>query len=394
MSWDHVTTYLDKPGWLACLAGDFLTQFYYFRYAGPIILTLCILLTGYNIRCAVGMADIKGRWVAHSVAFIVMILLICFSFHYDYRLSSILAVAGGASVFRVSTSLLISTRMFIKKIERRNEQGLFLNGSGIANWVSVISIFVSVFVCHWFFGYGVWVYGALTFASCIANIMMAGTYYRLAALIIPFFLLMLTKRLYYCDFQTIYTYPGIGKLAKPQLDQERTLAVDCEYYFGNYNRVINMVEKDKNPNQYMKFYHDLIMAQFRSQPASLKKYPNKDIGTFETLEANPSLLTIHALNELYWVLDDMTFCERAAMLGNIYSPNCRNIRMVKRLAEINLVRGNYAATRKYLRILQKTFVWKRWADRIFASLGKNASAEEKAILQTYLDKRKNIRLEQ
>ena len=394
MSWDHVTTYLDKPGWLACLAGDFLTQFYYFRYAGPIILTLCILLTGYNIRCAVGMADIKGRWVAHSVAFIVMILLICFSFHYDYRLSSILAVAGGASVFRVSTSLLISTRMFIKKIERRNEQGLFLNGSGIANWVSVISIFVSVFVCHWFFGYGVWVYGALTFASCIANIMMAGTYYRLAALIIPFFLLMLTKRLYYCDFQTIYTYPGIGKLAKPQLDQERTLAVDCKYYFGNYNQVINMVEKDKNPNQYMKFYHDLIMAQFRSQPASLNKYPNKDIGTFETLETNPSLLTIHALNELYWALNDMTFCERAAMLGNIYSPNCRNIRMVKRLAEINLVRGNYAATRKYLRILQKTFVWKRWADRIFASLGKNASAEEKAILQTYLDKRKNIRLEQ
>lgn len=394
MSWDHVTTYLDKPGWLACLAGDFLTQFYYFRYAGPIILTLCILLTGYNIRCAVGMADIKGRWVAHSVAFIVMILLICFSFHYDYRLSSILAVAGGASVFRVSTSLLISTRMFIKKIERRNEQGLFLNGSGIANWVSVISIFVSVFVCHWFFEYGVWVYGALTFASCIANIMMAGTYYRLAALIIPFFLLMLTKRLYYCDFQTIYTYPGIGKLAKPQLDQERTLAVDCKYYFGNYNQVINMVEKDKNPNQYMKFYHDLVMAQFRSQPASLKKYPNKDIGTFETLKANPSLLTIHALNELYWALDDMTFCERAAMLGNIYSPNCRNIRMVKRLAEINLVRGNYAATRKYLRILQKTFVWKRWADRVFASLDKHATDEEKALLQQYLDKRKDIELAQ
>lgn len=394
MSWDHVTTYLDKPGWLACLAGDFLTQFYYFRYAGPIILTLCILLTGYNIRCAVGMADIKGRWVAHSVAFIVMILLICFSFHYDYRLSSILAVAGGASVFRVSTSLLISTRMFIKKIERRNEQGLFLNGSRIANWVSVISIFVSVFVCHWFFGYGVWVYGALTFASCIANIMMAGTYYLLAALIIPFFLLMLTKRLYYCDFQTIYTYPDIGKLAKPQLDQERTLAVDCKYYFGNYNQVINMVEKDKNPNQYMKFYHDLIMAQFRSQPASLKKYPNKDIGTFETLKANPSLLTIHALNELYWALDDMTFCERAAMLGNIYSPNCRNIRMVKRLAEINLVRGNYAATRKYLRILQKTFVWKRWADRVFASLDKHATDEEKALLQQYLDKRKDIELAQ
>lgn len=66
----------------------------------------------------------------------------------------------------------------------------------------------------------------------------------------------------------------------------------------------------------------------------------------------------------------MTFCERATMLANVCSPNNRNIRMVKRLAEINLVKGDYAATRKYLRILQKTFVWSRWANRAFSSLGR------------------------
>lgn len=394
-SWDYLTTYLEKPGWLACMAGDFLTQFYLYHYMGATILTLCILLAGYNIKYAVRDAGFKGTWAPPNIAaFAVMTLLVCFSLDYEYRLSSILAIAGGASVFRVSTTILASTRKFINKIETMDENNPTLHRMGLPIWISTFSITISIFVCHWFFGYGVWIYGALVFIGSLENIMKAGCYYCLTTLVITFFLLMLCKRLYFCDFQTIYTYPGIGKLVKPQLDQERTLAVDCEYYFGNYNRVVNMVEKDKNPNQYMKFYHDLIMAQFRSQPASLKKYPNKDIGTFETLEANPSLLTIHALNELYWVLDDMTFCERAAMLGNIYSPNCRNIRMVKRLAEINLVIGNYAATRKYLRILQKTFVWKRWADRIFASLGKNASAEEKAILQTYLDKRKNIRLEQ
>ena len=393
-SWDYLTTYLEKPGWLACMAGDFLTQFYLYPYMGAIILTLCILLTGNNIKCAVRDADIKGIWAPNITAFAAMMLLVCFCFDYEYRLSSILAIAGGASVFRVSTTILVSTRKFINKIEKMDENNPILHRKGLQIRISAFSIVISIFVCHWFFGFGVWIYGALVFAGCLANIMKTGTYYCMTALVISSFLLMLTKGLYFCDFQTIYTYPGIGKLVEPQLDQEKTLAVDCEYYFGNYNRVINMVEKDKNPNQYMKFYHDLIMAQFRSQPASLNKYPNKDIGTFETLETNPSLLTIHALNELYWALDDMTFCERAAMLGNIYSPNCRNIRMVKRLAEINLVRGNYAATRKYLRILQKTFVWKRWADRIFASLGKNASAEEKAILQTYLDKRKNIRLEQ
>ena len=316
-----------------------------------------------------------------------MTLLVCFSFHYDYRLSSIFAVAGGASVFRVSTSLLTSTRMFIKKIESKRGEYTILDGSGIANWISVISILVSVFVCHWFFGYGVWVYGALTFAGCLANIMMAGTYYRLAALIIPFFLLMLTKRLYYCDFQTIYTYPGIGKLVAPQMDLEKTLSVDCEYYFGNYNKVMRIVEKEENPDQYMKFYYNLVMAQNQCLSANLLKFPDNNLGTFETLGPNTPTLTIKTLNELYWVLGDMTFCERAAMLANVCSPNNRNIRMIKRLAEINLVKGDYKATRKYLRILQKTFVWQRWANRVFASLGIHAQPDEKALLQTYLDKR-------
>lgn len=61
--------------------------------------------------------------------------------------------------------------------------------------------------------------------------------------------------------------------------------------------------------------------------------------------------------------------------------------MVKRLAEINLVKGDYAATRKYLRILQKTFVWSRWANRAFSSLGRKATADEKALLQQYIEKR-------
>ena len=61
--------------------------------------------------------------------------------------------------------------------------------------------------------------------------------------------------------------------------------------------------------------------------------------------------------------------------------------MVKRLAEINLVKGDYAATRKYLRILQKTFVWSRWANRAFSSLGRKATTDEKALLQQYIEKR-------
>lgn len=79
-SWDYITTYLDKPGWLACLTGDFLTQFYYYRYAGPTILTLSILMAGYNVRCGVEDADIKGTWIPYTIAIAVMTMLVCFKF--------------------------------------------------------------------------------------------------------------------------------------------------------------------------------------------------------------------------------------------------------------------------------------------------------------------------
>ena len=386
-SWDYITTYLDKPGWLACLAGDFLTQFYYYRYAGPTILTLSILMAGYNVRCGVEDTDIKGTWIPYTIAIAVMTMLACFSFHYDYRLSSIIAVAGGANVFRFSTKILVSTRMFVKKLESLAEQHTSLDGTRLPQWITAVSIFISMLVCHWFFGCGMWVYAALVLLGCIKYINKPGNYTRLAAIAIPLFIIMLDKRLYFIDFQTLYTHPGLGKFVKPQMDLEKTLAADCEYYFGNYNTVVNMVEKDKEPNQYMKFYYNLVSAQGRSLPAVLLKYPNNYLGTFETLGPDTPPLTIKTINELYWILGDMTFCERAAILANVCSPENRNIRMMKRLAEINLVKGDYDAARKYLRILQKTFVWSRWANRAFDSLGKKASSYDKALLQQYIDKR-------
>ena len=386
-SWDYITTYLDKPGWLACLAGDFLTQFYYYRYAGPTILTLSILMAGYNVRCGVEDTDIKGTWIPYTIAIAVMTMLACFSFHYDYRLSSIIAVAGGANVFRFSTKILVSTRMFVKKLESLAEQHTSLDGTRLPQWITAFSIFTSILVCHWFFGCGMWVYAVLVLLGCIKYINKPGNYTRLAAIAIPLFLIMLDKRLYFIDLYTAYTHPGIGKFVKPQMDLEKTLAADCEYYFGNYNTVVNMVEKDKEPNQYMKFYYNLVSAQGRSLPAVLLKYPNNYLGTFETLGPDTPPLTIKTINELYWILGDMTFCERAAILANVCSPENRNIRMMKRLAEINLVKGDYDAARKYLRILQKTFVWSRWANRAFDALGKKASSYDKALLQQYIDKR-------
>lgn len=388
-SWDYVSTYLSKPGWLACLAGDFLTQFYYYRFAGAAILTVALLGVGYNVRCAMEAADIKGTWIPYTTAFVLMTMEACFSLHYDFRLSSVIAFTGGANVFCLSTKILTGTRMLIKKFELQAlGDRATISGLSVAHWISLVSIFITVIVCHWFFGYGMWVYGAFVILGCLIHIMEPGNYLRLAALMIPFFLLLLTKRLYYVDFYTIYTYPGIGKIVKPEFALEKTLSVDCEYYFGNYNKVIDIVEKDENPNKYMKFYYNLVVAQSRSLSDNLLRFPDNNLGTFETVGPNTPVLTLKTINELYWLLGDMTFAERAATLANVCSPDNRNIRMVKRLAEINIVTGQKGAAKKYLRMLQKTFVWRGWANRAYAALSKRPTKQQQAFMQPYLEKRK------
>lgn len=386
-SYDYLVTYLDKPGWLACLAGDFLTQFYYYLYAGPIILTLCLLLLGHNVRRAMQLTGITKIWVPTVVAFVVMTVEALLSLHYDYRLSSIFAIIGGANIFCVSTRILTNTRMFLKKMEQKVAGEENVTNHSFFHWVSVVSILITIPVCHWFFGSGIWTYALLVMIGCLVYINQAGNYLRLGAVVVAMFLLMLTKRMYFVDFKQLYTCPDFGKFVKPEFDLEKTFAVDCEYYFGNYNKVISIMEKAESPNRYMKFFYNLVVAQNKSLSDNLLKYPDNNLGTFDTVGPGTPPLTIKTIGELYWLLGDMTFAERATILANVSSPFSRNIRMTKRLAEINLVKGDINAAKKYLRILQKTFVWKRWADRIFAALGHHATQEERATLQPYLDKR-------
>ena len=387
-STDYIVSYLDKPGWFACLVGDFFTQFYYYRYVGPAILTLTLLLLAHDTRCALQETGIKSSWIPILAAFILVNIYALFCLNHEYRLSNILAAWGGINVFRVSTKILTNTRLSIKKLEHMAGGPEATEGKRLPHWISIINIIVTIPVCHWFFGSGVWAYCVLLTIGCLNYIMLPYNYIRLGCMVAMMFLLMLGKRLYFVSFSELYTYPSLGKFVKPEFDLEKTYAVDFEYYRGNYNQVMDIVESDKNPNGYMKFFYNLVVAQNRGLSYNLLKYPNNNLGTYYTLDYKTPSLTTQSLGELYWVLGDMTFCERAAILGNISSPNSRSIRQIKRLAEINLVTGEKKAAKKYLHMLEKTFVWHRWAKHILACLSKKATDEERATIKPYLAKQK------
>ena len=236
---DYLSTYFEKPGGLALLAGDFLTQFYYYLFAGSTILSLVLFLT--------------------------------------------------------STLLYISLRNF--KVSR--PVALLL----------ALAVMLFLAVCTWL------LFGA----------------------------------------------PKIRHIQKPDFILEKDFAIDCEYYFGNHDKVIQEVENATEWTDQMLFFYNLVQAQRGELPDHLMKFTQNVLGTFYRIGPETPMLTIRNMNELYWVLGDMTFTERAAMMTNVFSHNNRNVRMIRRLAECNYVSGDSLAAEKYLRILDKTLVYDKWA---------------------------------
>jgi len=162
----------------------------------------------------------------------------------------------------------------------------------------------------------------------------------------------------------LFGLPEIKKLQGPNLILEKDFAVDCEYYFGNHDKVIRMVEGSEKWTDQMLFFYNLAQAQRGELPDHLLKFTPNYLGTFEKIGPDTPMLTIRNMNELYWALGDMTFTERAAMMTNVFSADNRNVRMMRRLAECNIVSGDSLAAEKYLRILDKALVYSKWAKNI------------------------------
>jgi hypothetical protein len=290
LSADYIDTY-QGTGWLARLVGDWLTQFYYYRYAGAPILTGVLLLMGvplYDMGVRLGLK----RSLALVLPVLAMTAEAVFQLEHSFPLSE--AVRAAAFVW-VLWVVVAAAKSFKNRVP-----------------AVVIAIGSIAFMCG-----AVWL-------SCM---------------------------------------PRAGRFAAPEWQIERMLAVDNEYRFGNYDRVVELVEHEEQPPVEMKFFYNLVMAQRGLLPDQLLRFVPNELGTLHKIGPETPLYTIKNMNELYWVLGDMTFTERAAMMANVFSLGNRNVRMVKRLAECNIVSGDTLAARKYLRLLEQAVAYGDWARR-------------------------------
>ena len=87
--------------------------------------------------------------------------------------------------------------------------------------------------------------------------------------------------------------------------------------------------------------------------------------------------------EIYFHLGMVNTAQRLAFEAMESIPNYnKSARVVKRLAETNIINGQYKIAEKYLRMLEKTIFYRPWAQRMMAILGNEKAINEQTLYGT------------
>jgi len=93
--------------------------------------------------------------------------------------------------------------------------------------------------------------------------------------------------------------------------------------------------------------------------------------------------TTQLTGEIYFHLGLVNTAQRLAFEAMEAIPNYnKSARVVKRLAETNLINGQYDVARKYLAMLQKTIFYRPWAERTLAMLGSETAIDRHPLYGT------------
>ena len=378
---DYFLSYLNKPAWLASYTGDFLTQFFYLRGGGAVVLSLlfCLewLLTSVVIKrlSATTTAPLWALfpvgidWILHcellhrvsvSVGFIAVLILFLI---YNTISKRWLSLATGLIMafigyWLVGSSFLVFPLLVVAydwKKEKLNWLKWLLIGTVTFSIPLALRHFYLLTIIQ------AYIYPAMNWHSMLLPASLIFT------LIGTFFLKRIEikySRIFNVALPLAFiVFLFLGIRANANFAREKILSLDSEFYFGNTDRVIELSKKYNLKSRNATYFTNMALAKKGVLPEYLLEfYQPASYGLILPVTPDENWQSIFVSNEVFFLLGDMNLAQHSAMLGNTFSPYQRSSRMIKRLAEINLVNEDSTAANKYLRILTRTLFHKKWAE--------------------------------
>ena len=384
---DHFLAYLSRPAFLSSYAGDFLTQFYFLSGGAAAVITVVLfllwLLTRLLLRKTAGkeppviltLLPPALAWIAicdpeYPVANIIAILI-------SVSLTLLFLVIKSRKI-RIPAGLILLVLIYISagssfyvallvmilfELKHDEQPGRF---------ISILLFILAATIIPWSLRavYLLKPGQAFFYLSEMTRIPQVRQFLPVAGLMAALLAVFFFPSIQYRSSTSIFLariliiaallFAGISMVA--DFTMEKVLQLDYEARRENWNRILDLAGRYDMHNNLAAYYFNMALGKTGRLPEELTEhYQPAATGLFIPVNANENYLTITLSNEIYWQLGDVNASQHSCLLGTIFSPRGQNSRLLKRLVEINIVNGQYAAAEKFITILEKTMFHRRWA---------------------------------
>jgi hypothetical protein len=393
-SGNYFNDYLSRPGGISNYIGNFFTQFYFYAWVGAII--IAVFLTALQRMLWLTMRKFEDHNLFLPLSFVPSIIywsLLCdenfllggliaflfvalFNFVYTlikpagarsvvllFLLPVIYWLAGGAFVFALLFAL--TWELAVKQLKYKHILLLGFVNLIVTGAVPVIAerFFLQYPVKQIRIGVDYFRFPEIFFPEIVLTGILVG--------ITPLITYIISKRFkprnkaLVVALQLLIILPGSYKIFNKFTDiqKEEVMAYDFNVRMRRWDNVIAMADKKTPKSPLSVTCLNLALAQQNMLGEKMFKYYQNGVqGLLPDFTRDYTIPMI--TGEVYYHLGLINVAQRFAFEAMEALPDYqKSVRSIKRLAETNLINGSYAVSKKYLKLLQKKFYYKKWADR-------------------------------
>ena len=401
-----ILPYLQKPAAISEFLGNYLTQFYLLTGVGSLTLMGFLLLLWAGSFFA-----FKRTGIVRNITLLALLpvaaeaALSCFT---EYPLSMVIGAVAAVWMF-VALSYLKNKTVFSFALLVTAVALYLLTGAHFLLFLLFAFIEQIRRKVHW-------ILLAATAIIALATPFIASRFYYLTvsqAYFYPIiehyllkqpFLFLLTEvsllaafLLNFWRIKKLFLYCIILIIAPLEVylmsdfKEEYNLGLSSEAYFGNWNKVEALSKKEKY-NTYISAYYGNLANVRKGKLAEelLKQYQPAEFGLFFKIRETDSYINLMAAPDVLMECGDMAQAQHSAMLAMIFTPHQRSSRMVRKLAEIAIANGEYPVAGKYLNMLSKTALHRRWANENRELIANDTTTFEFSGKRAFLSQRDTL----
>ena len=387
LSADRIDWYLSNPGFIACVAGDWLTQFYISGKAGVAlsVLLLALITFGLGRFMVLAQPELKTLWlllmapvflevwfipfpnypVSATVGLVISVWSACALAHIkDSKAAPWVYGISVPVMYVIAGSHALTLALMLGYLKRKDMIALICIAAGLIVMI-LCGRFYNLTLLQTF----VWPVSPGYIIPGTTLLLLEPVLIVAAMALMPLAYRIPKQRVMEGILYTLMLVYINAITFTGNTEMERVVKIGTMAYRNDWDEVRKLAESDK-PNEYRNFYLHLCNAREGRLADDLLKgrWITSSNGLFLSTRRGDPYFSMMYFTDALLEMGDVSQATDCALLAQTVMPGHYSTRMLRRLAEIAVVTGDYEVASKYLDILSRTRNHKEWADNLKESI--------------------------